>query len=210
MSTGSAAPESRVLLRKATWEQYVSLRDARENSRMRMTYDRGELEIMSPSKPHERLGYLIGRFIDIWTLDRRIPIQSCRSTTFRRMDLRRGVEPDNCYYIENEAVVRDREDADLAIDPPPDLVVEVDVTSKSIARLPIYAALGVPEVWQWRDETMHVLRLKSRKYVKVRASQALPGCPCARMVALIKLHVSLDETTLIRRFQILCQRKKRP
>ncbi len=120
------------------------------------------------------------------------------------------MEPDNCYYIENEAVVRDRDEADLAIDPPPDLVVEVDVTSKSIARLPIYAALAVPEVWQWRNENLHILRLKSKnQYGKVRASQALPGFPCARMVGLIKLRKSLDETTLIRRFQILCQRKKR-
>ncbi len=74
MNTELLTRENGVVLHDTSWQTYVQLRDARENSRMRMTYDRGELEILSPSKPHERLGYLIGRFIDIWTLGRRIPI----------------------------------------------------------------------------------------------------------------------------------------
>jgi Uma2 family endonuclease len=210
MSVGILDRENSVLLRDTSWQTYVNLRDADENYRIRMTYDRGDLEIMSPSKPHERLGYLIGRFIDLWTLERRIPVQSCRTTTFRRKDLRRGLEPDNCYYIEHEAVVRDREHVDLTIDPPPDLVVEVDITSRSIDRLPIYAALGVPEVWQWREETLHIWRLNSKKqYSEVESSRALRGFPFARMIDFLKLRTSFDETTLLRKFQRLCQRRRK-
>jgi Uma2 family endonuclease len=210
MSVGTITGENGVVLHNATWQTYINLRDADENYRIRMTYDRGDLEIMSPSNPHERLAYLIGRFIDIWTLEKRIPIQSGGSTTFRRKDLRRGLEPDNCYYIENEAVVRSRDDVDLAIDPPPDLAIEVDVTSKSIARLPIYAALGVPEVWRWHLEKLQVLRLSSKEqYTEVAASRALRAFPCEQMVELLKLRTSINETALLRRFQRSCQRRRK-
>jgi Uma2 family endonuclease len=210
MSVGVLERENSVLLRNTSWQTYVDLRDAEENYRVRMTYDRGDLEIMSPSNPHERLAYLIGRFIDIWTLEKRIPIQSARSTTFRRKDLRRGLEPDNCYYIAHEADVRKREDVDLTIDPPPDLAIEVDVTSKSIDRLSIYAALGVPEIWRWCAEELHILRLNSKKqYTEVAASQELRGFRCEQMVELLKLRASTNETMLVRRFQRSCQRRKR-
>jgi Uma2 family endonuclease len=210
MSVGTISGENSVVLHNATWQTYINLRDSDENYRVRMTYDQGDLEIMSPSNPHERLAYLIGRFIDIWTLEKRIPIQSGRSTTFRRKDLRRGLEPDNCYYIEHEADVRSREEIDLTIDPPPDLAIEVDVTSKSIDRLPIYAALGVPEIWRWCAEKLHVLRLNSKEqYTEVAASQALRGFPVTRMVELIKLRTSSNETTLLRRFQTWCKRRKK-
>jgi Uma2 family endonuclease len=210
MSVGTVWSESRVVLGNAPWETYTSLRDASENDGLRMTYDRGDLQITSPSNPRERLAYLIGRFIDIWTLEKRIPIQSGGSTTFRRKDLRRGLEPDNCYYIEHEADVRSREEIDLTIDPPPDLAIEVDVTSKSIDRLPNYAALGFPEIWRWCAEKLYVLRLNSKEqYTEVGASQALRGFPCQQMVELLKLRASTNETALIRRFQRSCQRRKK-
>src|SRR4029079_3790617 len=103
--------------------------------------------LMSPTLSHERLGYLIGRCIDAWTEEFQIPIRSCRSTTFRREDLDRGLEPDNCYYIAHEASMRGKDEVDLTIDPAPDLAVEVDVHSSSLDRMSIYAALGVSEVW---------------------------------------------------------------
>jgi Uma2 family endonuclease len=210
MSVGILDRENSVLLRDTSWRTYVSLRDADENARVRMTYDRGDLEILSPSKPHERLGHLIGRFIDIWTLEKRILIQGCRTTTFRRKDLRRGLEPDNCYYVQHEAVVRNREEIDLTIDPPPDLAIEIDVTSKSIDRLPIYAALGVPEVWRWDAELLYVLRLNANgDYVEIDASQTLRGFPIGRMMELLRLRTSSNETTLLRRFQRWCQRRKK-
>jgi Uma2 family endonuclease len=206
MSAGTTTHESRKLLRGVSWQDYVALRDNDEYRNTRMTFDRGSLELMSPTKLHERVGYLIGRCIDVWTEERRIAVQSCRSTTFRRNDLLRGLEPDNCYYIEHEPAVRDRDDLDLSIDPPPDLAIEVDVTAQSIDRMAIYAALGVTELWRWHDDALNILRLNAkREYSEVSASQALTGFPCERLVELVKRRTSTDETTLIREFRAACQ-----
>ncbi len=206
MSTGTITFESDALLRNVTWQQYVELRDSDEHQYIRMTYDRGNLELMSPSKLHERVGYLIGRCIGVWTEEKRIEIQGCRSTTFRRQDLLRGLEPDNCYYIEHEQDVRDRDQVDLAIDPPPDLAVEIDVTARSIERMPIYAALGVPEIWRWHENKLLVLRLDpAGQYVEVPTSLALPGFPFEGLTDVINRRTMADETTLIRAFRVACQ-----
>jgi len=195
-----------VLLHQTTWQQYVQLRDAGDNRNTRMTFDRGSLELMSPTRLHERLRILIGKCIDVWVLERQIPLQSCGSTTFRREDLERGLEPDHCYYIQNEPVVRNRpEELDLTIDPPPDLVVEVDITSSSINRFSIYAAFGVSEIWRWHKGEMNVFSLDSGRYVKATASQALPGFPFDKLLEIIARRSTLDEMTLMREFRAWCQ-----
>lgn len=206
MSTVTSTDQTPMQPRTATWQQYVELRDGDEYRNTRMTFDRGRLELMSPSKLHERVGYLIGRCIDVWTEEKRIDVQSCRATTFRREDLLRGLEPDNCYYIEHEPDVRDRDQVDLTFDPPPDLAVEVDVTARSIDRMPIYAALGVPEIWRWHEEKLLVLRLDpAGQYGEVPASQALPEFPFDMLTDLIKRRTTASETTLIRQFRAACQ-----
>jgi Uma2 family endonuclease len=206
MSVGIPVGEPGVLMRNTSWQQYVELRDSNEHRHVRMTFDRGELELMSPTRLHERLNFLIGHCIIAWVEEMRIPFQGCGSTTFRREDLQRGLEPDNCYYIENESAVRERDEVDLTIDPPPDLVVEVDVTSSSIDRIPIYVALGVPEIWRWHNDTLHVLVLSpDTQYVEVGASRALPGFPFERMVEMLKRRNSSDGTTLIREFRGWCR-----
>jgi len=207
MSTGAIAPESRVLLHNATWEQYVQIRDTDDNRNTRMTFDRGSLEFMSPTRLHERLRMLIGRCIDVWVEEKQISVQGCGSTTFRREDLGRGLEPDHCYYIRNESVVRDRaEEIDLTIDPPPDLVIEIDVTSSSINRFAIYAAFGVPEIWRWHKESLQLFILDAeRKYIRAAASSALPGFPIDHVAQLVKDRKFGDETSLAREFRAWCQ-----
>ncbi len=206
MSTDTTTRESPARLRKATWDEYVKLRDDDEYRHTRMTYDRGDLELMSPSKLHERVGYLIGRCIDVWTEERQIAVQSCRTTTFRREDLLQGLEPDNCYYIQNESVVRSRDEVDLTIDPPPDLAVEVDITSWAIDRMAIYGALGVPEVWRWHADRLQVLVSNpNREYVEQATSQVLTGFPFDRLAELIAQRTLHDETTLIRQFRAWCR-----
>ncbi len=206
MSVGNPTGESGVLMRNTSWQRYVEMRDSAENRGVRMTFDCGELELMSPTRLHERLNFLIGHCIIAWVEERRIPFQGCGATTFRREDLQRGLEPDNCYYIENEALVRDRDEIDLAIDPPPDLVVEVNVTSSSINRIPIYAAMGVPEVWRWHDDALQVLVLSSaNEYTEASASRSLAGFPLERMVELLKRRNSTDGLTLVREFRESCR-----
>jgi Uma2 family endonuclease len=194
--------ESSVVLRGVSWDNYQSLRTPEANNHLRMTYDRGELEIMSPSKKHEQVSYLIGRTIDEWTDSRGLEIHGGRSTTFSRKDLDRGLEPDNCYWIANEARVRERDAIDLSIDPPPDLALEVDVTSSWIEKLPIYQALGVPEVWRWRSESFEIVVLGTgRQYAPQTSSACLAGFPIELMVDLLRRRCTMGNNALIRAFR---------
>ncbi len=118
----------------------------------------------------------------------------------------RGLEPDNCYNIQNESIVRSRDEVDLTIDPPPDLAIEVDITSWTIDRLSIYAALGVPEVWRWHSDYLQVfVSNPNREYVEQTTSRVLAGFPFDRLAELIAQRMSYDETTLMRRFRVWCR-----
>lgn len=140
------------LLEGVSWDTYESLlKDfERTGSNVRMTYNRGSLELMSPAKRHERrkskLSYMILRMVDELNID----VINAGMTTFKDRLKELGVEPDECFWISHEAVVRDRdeEDFDPEIDPPPDLAIEVENTRTILDRLPILAALGFPEVWR--------------------------------------------------------------
>jgi Uma2 family endonuclease len=198
----SVRNDARVWLSGVAWDDYVRLRDIPESRNIRMTYDEGSLELMSPSKLHERIAELVGHLVFIWTLDREIPVQSCGTTTFQREDRQKGLEPDKCYYIQHEADVRDRDELDLAIDPPPDLVVEVDVTSPSRRRFPIYSQLGVPEVWLWRNETLQFFLLDDAgQYAATNDSTALPDFPRQLAERFLTQRREKDETTLLREFR---------
>jgi Uma2 family endonuclease len=117
-----------VVLHGVSWKLYRKLRRMRANRNIRMTYDRGELEIMSPSPEHEGFACLLGDLIRIWTLELGIPIRSCGRMTVRRSVLERGFEPDNCYYIQHEPQMWNKRKINFKTDPPPDLAVEVEVT----------------------------------------------------------------------------------
>jgi|SRR6185312_8333746 len=196
-------PGESVRLSNISWDVYLALRNENEHRNLRLTYDRGFLEIMSPSKRHERVAYLLGRLIDVWTEARGLTVQACRTTTFQRKDLDRALEPDNCYYIEHEPQVRNRDRLDLKIDPPPDLIVEVDLRSPSLDRLPIYAAMGAPEVWLWRREQILVYRLSGAEYEVREASQALPGFPIGQAAELLSRRLESDDNALVRTFRSL-------
>jgi Uma2 family endonuclease len=170
--------EQRVLLHEVPWDTYQLLREANPSGLLRMTYDRGALEIMSPSRKHEKLAHRLGLMIHEWIMLHRIDIEGGGSTTFSREDLLRGLEPDHCFWIANCAAVIDKDEIDLSIDPPPDLALEVDITRSSIPKLPIYQSLGVPEVWRWRGGKLEVLVLDKRgSYVMQPESNALAGFP---------------------------------
>lgn len=196
-----------VRLSNVPWEVYEMLRNEAENRNIRMTYVRGILEMMSPSKRHERVASVLGRFIEAWTEIQGIEIQSCRTTTFQRRDLETGLEPDNCYYIQHEPLVRDRDELDLKIDPPPDLAVEVDVSSSSLDRLPVYAAIGVPEVWRWRQERIEVYRLTGDDYQPSDASQTLVGFPITAAAGLLAERLASDDNALVRKIRNLISTK---
>ena len=131
-----------------------------------------------------------------------IPIRSGKSTTFSREDLERGLEPDECYYIQHELLVRGKNALDLAHDPPPDLAIEVDITSSSINRMAIYAALGVAEVWRFDGETLRIFGLGSDgKYEEAEESSCFPFLPWREFIQFLDEIPEQDETSLARSFQ---------
>jgi Uma2 family endonuclease len=165
----------RIMLQGITWKTYQSLvQELESQPAKRLTYDNGVLEIFMPLPPHETYKRLLGRLVEIVTEEMDLEIRSLSSSTWSRKDLLKGVEADECYYIQNEAVVRGKMEIDLAMDPPPDLAIEIDISNPSLPRLPIYAALGVPEVWQFDGENFKILGLFAGEYSTQGQSQALP------------------------------------
>ncbi len=177
MATAHVAAEQRVLLRNIDWETYERLLDRRgESPTPRYTYDRGGLEIMSPLLPeHEGSKHNIELLVELLTAELAIDILGLGAMTMKREDLEGGVEPDASFYIQSEASVRDRRRIDLTTDPPPDLVVEVDISHPTLDKLPIYARFGVPEVWCYDGSRLEVHVLEGEEYRQSPESRALPG-----------------------------------
>jgi len=193
----------RLVLQDVDWRTYGRLLralDARPS--LRMTYDRGVLEIMTLSPEHESLKYLIGRLIDAASEELQLEIAGGGSTTFRRRRAARGLEPDNCYWITNEAKVRGKKRIDLRTDPPPDLAVEVDITHDSLDRMPIYAALRVPEVWRYDGQTFTINILGSDgKYTASDRSRAFPQVTTAAVAGLLAQHGQQGTNALVAQFR---------
>ena len=162
-------------LANVSWEAYeLLLRDV-EGQNLRITYDQGRMVIMSPLPIHDKVKKLAGRLIELATLERDIPVSSFGSTTWKRQDLSKGLEADECYYIQSEPKVHGRTDIDLKRDPPPDLAVEVDITHNPLDRASIYAAIGVPELWRHDGERFSFLRrTEAGSYQPIATSDALP------------------------------------
>jgi Uma2 family endonuclease len=198
------APASRCLvLSGVDWQTYTRLlRIFADNPSVRLAYDRGELEMMSPLPEHESDADMLGRFVVVLTEEMQLPIKAGRSTTLRRRRRQRGLEPDNCYWIASEPRVRGKRRIDLRSDPPPDLAIEVDVTSSSLNRLGIYAALNVPEVWRFDEPTLtfHVLGAAG-DYAESPHSAAFPVVAPADLVAFLALRATLDENAVVRQFR---------
>ena len=200
MRTISTIAEHRVLLDGVSWQTYSALVDESEHASGRMTYDQGTLEIMSPLMPHESGKRLLGRMIEMFTLLRGIDIRSSASTTFRRTDLKRGFEADECYYIQFAAQIRSNRDIDLSIDPPPDLVVEVEMTRSAIDKLRLFASMGIPEVWRYDGKTLWIGSLQKDKYIDAEFSHVLPDFPVELASEFLAQRFEISETELIRQF----------
>jgi Uma2 family endonuclease len=200
MSTVLPRTERRVVLHDVSWATFQSL--AREARGGRLVYDRGRLEIMVPSFEHENAKGLIGRLVEVYTEELAIDIATAGSTTLGREDLDRGVESDECYYIANAPRVRGRETIELPIDPPPDLAIEVDLTSSSSGKLAIYAALGIAEVWRYTGDSVTIYRLAEHgRYTPSPTSVALPQFPIRELNRLLRSRGARGETHLARRFR---------
>jgi Uma2 family endonuclease len=202
MVTAELPTEQHLVLHCISWNQYLGMGDLLLDHHVRLTYDRGALEFMTLSPEHERGKHLLSRMVEALADELDIDIAGYGSMTCRREDLERGLEPDECYWIEREAEIRDRTVFDLAVDPPPDLVLEVEYSRSILNRLGIYAALGVPEVWRWDGTQLRVLLLGADgRYAESDRSRSFSFLPLADFARFLGPDVAPTETKRLRAFR---------
>jgi Uma2 family endonuclease len=200
MATVLSPPEQRFVMYDVSWKTYDSLlEDFADSSAPRFTYDRGTLEIMSPREEHEEANRAIALMVEVVAEEGDIDVRNLGSATFRREDLKRGFEPDSCFYIENAERSRGKDRIDLAVDPPPDLVIEIAITHAALDKLPIYAQFGVPEVWRYNGEAIRIRRLEGGDYRERGGSLALPGVDGATLTCFLEERKALRHADWLRK-----------
>lgn len=177
----------RVVLYNISWQQFESLlADLGESRAARFAYDNGTLEIMTPLPEHEYYKETIGISIQDIAEVLEQDYESLGSTTWKREIKKAGVEPDNCFYFQNEPKIRGKLHFNLEQDPPPDLALEIDLTSKSLSRFAIYARLGVPEIWCYDSGELKIYQLEGKEYIEVQNSSIFPTLPIQEIPGLIE------------------------
>ncbi|WP_341738811.1 Uma2 family endonuclease [Microcoleus sp. CAWBG640] len=195
-------PENRVVLKGVSWSTFKALlADVGDDRAWRIAYDRGVLEIRMPYLEHEVPKGLIESLIEATADELEIEVMKAGSLTLEREDLTRAVEPDSCFYIQNEASVRGKRDIKLPEDLPPDLVIESDYTNSSVNKDAIYAALGVPELWRYRRQSLQVYQLVEGKYQKCDRSLAFPFLPVAEIPGFIEQSRTIGQRSAVRLFR---------
>jgi Uma2 family endonuclease len=182
-----------------SWETYENLLEELQDRRLRLTYNCGNLEILAPSPEHELYKEVMGRFVETLAEELEINVYPLGSTTYKRPKLS-GAEPDKCFYIRNIAAIRGKQRL-TPEDPPPDLVIEIDITSSSRDRLQVYAALGVPEVWIYDRNSLLLYQLENEEYISRSQSQFFPNIPIAEIAQFLQQAETTDYLELIRIFR---------
>jgi Uma2 family endonuclease len=202
MAATSTPPEEatqKVILDNISWETYQRLLAERgENPQPRYSYDRGRLEIIVTSYEHESLKHDIATLVEIIAEVFELDLVGAGSTTFSREDLAQGFEPDACFYIEQALNIRGKKRIDLRVDPAPELVIEVDIASPSLNKFPIFASLGVSEVWRYHKQALTVFQLDGGTYREQDASLVLPGVTPSGLTRLIAEGQELKRTAWLR------------
>jgi tetratricopeptide (TPR) repeat protein len=190
------------IIHNVSWEEFENiLAEMGDNRSSRVAYDRGRLEIMAPLPEHEGYKEIIGDLIKDLAEELNLDYRSFGSTRWKRQKELAGVEPDNCFYIQNESLVRGRLTIDLEQDPPPDLVLEIDITSKSIDRMPIYARLGVPELWRYDKKILRIYQLQNGKYNETDTSLAFGTFPVKQIPSFIEQNITASTRKLRQSFR---------
>ncbi|ELS01811.1 hypothetical protein Xen7305DRAFT_00015170 [Xenococcus sp. PCC 7305] len=174
-------PGQTVVLRDIAWSEFEAiLEDLGESRSSRIAYDNGILSIMTPLPEHEVNKVLITNLVEILLEESDMEFWSLGSTTFKNKIMLQGIEPDNCFYIQNSLAVRGKDRIDLTVDPPPDLAIEVEVTSRS--NLSIYAKLGVAELWRFEKGQLKIDILRDGVYLKSKFSSIFAGIPLLEII----------------------------
>ena len=174
-------PGQTVVLENISWDEFEAiLKDLGESRGSRIAYDRGRLEIMTPLPEHEVNKVYLSNFVEILLEELDIEFCPLGSTTFKNQVMFKGIEPDSCFYIKNEAAVRGKYRLDLTIDPPPDLALEIDITNRSHPE--IYQSLGVPELWQYKRQELKFLLLVNGEYIESQTSANFSEFPLLEVI----------------------------
>ena len=192
-------PTQRFVLGGVSWEQYEKFLDAVGERNIRLTYDRGTLELMTLSHLHEIYKVLFDRIFFVLMEELDIPVKALGSTTFRRQAVERGLEPDQCYYLGAAGRAPSWRTFDPAVGPPPDLAIEVEVSRSSVDRMGVYAGLRVPEVWSFDGEHVLVHRLREGGYEILPRSVELPFVPVEDIPALLRRGMEFQDDRALSR-----------
>ena len=193
-------PEQSVQISDVSWQTYETLLAEIGDRQIRLTYNRSNLQITIPSAEHERFKEVLGRFVETLAEELDVKIEPLGSTTFKRPELS-GKEPDECFYIQNISAIKGKKRIDMNQDPPPDLVVEIDITSRSENSLQIYADLGVPEVWIYNGSRLRINRLENGEYVECDRSLAFPSVAILEIVRFLEQAETMDYLELVKSFR---------
>lgn len=177
----SVPPGQRVLLQNVNWQEFETLLEKLGDHRAaRIAYDNGTLEIMTPLPEHEDNQEIIGDLLKALLEELDTEFRSLGSTTFKNEQMTQGIEPDQCFYIQNEAAIRGKKRLDLTIDPPPDLALEIDVTSRTHPN--IYELLQVSELWQFGGDKLQINVLRDGRYEVSTESRIFPGLDLTQVI----------------------------
>ena len=201
-SAPSTLAEQRITLRNISWDLYEQILEAHaESSAPRFVYDRGDLEIMSPQRAHERASWRLANLVEVVADLLDLEIESVGSTTFKRVDLKRGFEADSAFYVGQLPTDPDDEQIDLIQDPPPDLVVEIEISRSSLVKLDLYAAFLVSEVWRFGGNGLKIHVLEGDQYDEREASSVLTGVRADEVSALVNEAKAESQRSWRRRVQ---------
>ena len=174
-------PGQQLLLEDVSWQQLESMLTELGDSRAaRLSYSNGILEIMVPLPEHEKAKEIIGDMVKILLSERGINYDSLGSTTLKNERMTQAVEPDTCFYIQNQAAIIGKNRLDMSIDPPPDLAIEIDLTSRTL--LDNYQILGVPELWRYGRRGLQINILEGGRYRESEFSPTFPDIPIIELV----------------------------
>jgi Uma2 family endonuclease len=183
-----------------SWKTYETLLEELSDRRFRLTYNRGNLEIMAASPEHELSKEVLGRFIDTIAEELEVNIYPLGSTTFKQPKLS-GAEPDKCFYIRNIAAVQGKRRLNMEEDPAPDLILEIDITSSSQNRLQVYADLEVAEVWIYNGESLVIQQLQNGSYIAAPTSQFFGDLSIPDITSWLQRSTTMDYLTLVKAFR---------
>lgn len=194
-------PGDRVILEDISWQEFETiLIELGEHRSSRVAYTQGSLEIMVPLPEHEKAKVIIGDLVKILLDELNLDWEPLGSTTFKREDMAAGVEPDDCFYIQNYKLMIGKERIDLSVDPPPDLAIEIDVTSKT--KITAYQALQVPEIWRYEDGVLEINLLQKDVYIKSETSLIFSNFPVKDEIPrFVQMAITTGTTSALKAFR---------